>query len=280
MALKLTLNDKSQIHRAISLLTDILGNDLLGAYLYGSCLVGGLQKYSDIDFLAVINRPTTSEEKRYLISGLLKISGIYMKSDIRPLEMTLVEKSAVNPWRYPPHCDFQYGEWLREAFESGDTEPLLNTEMPDVALIIQQVLLESLALSGPKPAELLAPVPYEDFIHAMLHDLERLYSELEEDTRNVLLTLARIWSTFETDAIRSKPAAADWAIARLPETDKPVMQRAKAIYLGLEPENWDDLQPAVKSCAVWMIRKVHEHKPANNRDVSSRAIHLAENTSV
>ena len=71
-------------------------------------------------------------------------------------------------------------------------------EMPDLAIIITQVLLKSHTLFGSKPEQLLAPVTYSDFIKAMLDDQTRLLSDLEHDTRNILLTLALIWSTSET----------------------------------------------------------------------------------
>ncbi len=44
---------KQQLDECLDLLTKILGADLLGVYLYGSALVGGLQKYSDIDLFVV-----------------------------------------------------------------------------------------------------------------------------------------------------------------------------------------------------------------------------------
>src|SRR5262245_3287205 len=103
---------QQELKDSIELLKMILGTDLLGVYLYGSSFVGGLQKYSDIDLFAVTNRATTSEEKAKLIATLLQISGIYMKSSKRPLEITFVEKRMINPWQYPPHFDFQYGEYL------------------------------------------------------------------------------------------------------------------------------------------------------------------------
>ena len=87
---------KQQLKDSMELLKIILGPDLLGVYLYGSSLVGGLQKYSDIDLFVVTNRVTTSEEKAKLIANLLKISGIYMKSSKLPLEITLVEKRMIN----------------------------------------------------------------------------------------------------------------------------------------------------------------------------------------
>lgn len=51
---------KQPLHDCLDVLTEILGTDLLGVYLYGSFLVGGLQKYSNIDLFVVNNRLTTS----------------------------------------------------------------------------------------------------------------------------------------------------------------------------------------------------------------------------
>lgn len=246
-----------QVQHSLELLKMILGADLLGVYLYGSSVVGGLQKYSDIDLLAVVSRGTTLEEKEKLISSLLQISGRYMKSIKLPLEITLVEKAAVNPWQYPPCFDFQYGEWLRDSFEKGNHVPWDDKAMPDLALIITQVLLKSETLWGAKPEELLAPVPYPDFMEAMIQDLERLEGNLESDTRNVLLTFARIWSTLETNTIRSKPAAAHWVMTRLPQRYQPVMKRALSICEGGEKEYWEDMDELLKPCGDFMVNQIN-----------------------
>lgn len=268
--MKYGLNLKQQIDECIDMLIKALGTDLLGVYLYGSFLVGGLQKYSDIDLFVVTNRSTTEKEKMWLISHLLQISGIYMKDTKRPIEMTLVTKKAINPWHYPSICDFQYGEWLRHVFATGNFEACSSTcEMPDLALIITQILLKSRTLFGKKPEELLVPVPFSDFIKAMLHDLEGLMTELETDTRNVLLTYARIWSTLETSEIRSKPDAADWVIQRLPKTHQPVLNRAKSICLGMQDEYWDDIKSSIKPCADFMLGKINEKKLLINLDLDT-----------
>lgn len=267
---------QQQLKGSLELLKQILGPDLLGVYLYGSSLVGGLQKYSDIDIFVVTNRGTSSEEKAKLIAGLLQISGIYMVGPKLPLEITIVEKAAINPWQYPPHFDFQCGEWLRESFEKGILEPGLNSEMPDLALIVTQVLLKSRTLWGLEPGQLLPRVPYHDFMKAMLHDLNRLGTDLEHDTRNVLLTYARIWSTLETNEIRSKPAAADWVMERLPETYQPVMKRAKSICMGVENEYWDDIKVIIKPCAEFMVDKINELVPLIDFDDPNKLIKLAE----
>ena len=255
--LKLDSNAKKQIHKCLSLVKEIFGQDLLGIYLYGSSILGGLGKYSDIDLFVVSNRATTREEKAKLATALLKISGIYMKSKKLPIEMTIVEKSEINPWHYPPRFDFQYGEWLRKQFEHGNIEPWLAKEMPDLALLVTQILLASNTLMGVDPDQLLCTVPYKDFMTAIINALPNLLSDLDSDTRNVLLTLARIWSTVATDAIRSKPAAADWVINRLPEKYRLVMERAKAICKGEEKEHWDDIQELIKPCADFMLSEAN-----------------------
>jgi streptomycin 3"-adenylyltransferase len=272
---KLDSNATKQIHECLNLVKKIFGQDLLGVYLYGSS-IWGLQKYSDIDLFVVSNRATTREEKSKFATALLEISGIYMRSKKLPIEMTIVEKSEINPWRYPPRFDFQYGDWLRKEFENGNIEPWVTKEMPDLALLVTQILLASITLMGANPDQLLCKVPYGDFMSAMIDAFPNLMSDLDSDVRNVLLTFARIWSTVATDAIRSKPAAADWVINRLPEKYRPVMQRAKAICTGEEKEYWDDVQELLKPCADYMLNK------ANNKisgimlsDDANRSIKIA-----
>ena len=180
-----------------------------------------------------------------------------MQGTTSPIEITIVEKSEVNPWRYPPLFDFQYGEWLRTQFEHENVEPWSTKEMPDLAVLVTQDLLASTTLVGTSPDQLLCKVPYKDFMTALTDALPYLMSELDSDVRNVLLTLARIWSTVATDAIHSKPAAADWAVNHLPEKYHPVMKRAKAICKGEEEEHWSDLQGLIRSCADFMLHEIN-----------------------
>jgi len=276
-AAKLSLNStsKKQIQQSVNLVKKILGQDLLGIYLYGSSILGGLQKYSDLDLFVVSNRPTTHKEKTELAMSLLKISGIYMKSKKLPIEITIVDKSEINPWHYPPKFDFQYGEWLRKEFENDNTEPWPTKEMPDLALLITQILLASNTLIGTNPDQLLCPVPYKDFMAAIIDALPILMSDLDNDIRNVLLTLARIWSTVATNAIRSKPAAADWVINHLPEKYRPVIDRAKTICKGEEKEYWDDIQKLIRPCADFMLSEINKQISKILPDDSNKSIKIA-----
>lgn len=90
-----------------------------------------------------------------------------------------------------------------------------------------------------------------------------------------LLTLARIWSTLETNQIRSKPDAADWVIQRLPTMYQPVMNRAKTICIGWEDEYWDDIKVLVKPCADFMLNRINDQKSSINVTDSCKLITLA-----
>jgi len=111
----------------------------------------------------------------------------------------------------------------------------------------------------------------------MLDDLSRLTNELESDTRNVLLTLARIWNTLEADEIRSKPAAADWAMKNIPSLYHPVMKRAKAICIGQEKEYWGDIKELLKPCSNFIVDKVCEKNSYSELSEHKHIIKLAKN---
>jgi predicted nucleotidyltransferase len=235
-----------QIDQIVGLVRDVLGDDAVGAYLHGSAVFGGLKPHSDIDVLVVARRGTTPWEKRALIDRLLRISGPGDPSGrARPIELTIVVEVDVRPWRYPPRLDFLYGDWLRPEFEAGDLTPWTNPS-PDLAPLIAMVLLGNRPLFGPPPAEVLDPVPEEDVARAVVAGIPGLLEDLDADTANVVLTFARIWTTVETGAIRSKDAAADWALARLPGEHRAVLARARAIYLGDEDDAWENLHPRVR----------------------------------
>ncbi|MBZ0321218.1 MAG: DUF4111 domain-containing protein [Anaerolineae bacterium] len=275
---------EQQIAACLRLLKGVLGQDLLGVYVYGSSIVGGVQKYSDLDLFVVSRRATTHDEKATLGTRLVSISRDFFSlfdkdadQDLsRPVELMIVVQSEIKPWRYPPTFDFQYGDWLRKDFESGNVEPWASKIMPDLALLITQVRLAHKTILGPAPDQLLPQVPYDDFMTASVKELDSLMADIGFDTRNVLLTLARIWSTVETDAIRSKSDAAAWVLDRLPMDFQPVMQRARAVYLGEDDEHWDDLESLVQPCADFMVGKIRERMAKmEDSDHRQRTITLA-----
>ncbi|MEV2233778.1 aminoglycoside adenylyltransferase family protein [Streptomyces phaeochromogenes] len=221
-----------QLDQVLRLVHDVLGSEVAGVCLHGSAVLGGLRPDSDLDVFVVARRRMTDRERRNLLHGLLWISGRGARSGVpaRPVELIVVAQGEVRPWRYPPRCEFLYGEWLREEFERGEVPA--PAAMPDLAPLITMVLLGDTPLFGPPPARLLAPVPHEDLRRAIVAGVPELLADLVSDTRNVLLTLARVWTTLATGTVTSKDVAASWALDRLPDRHRPVLARARSLYLG------------------------------------------------
>ncbi|MEB8338514.1 aminoglycoside adenylyltransferase family protein [Streptomyces endophyticus] len=241
-----------QEERVVEALREALGPDLVAAYLYGSAVSGGLRPHSDVDVFAVTGAATTHDQRARLVGGLMELSGQgAAHGQERPVELTLVQLTAVRPWRFPPVREFQYGEWLRDAYERGETPSPEVDE--DLALLVTMVRQRGVALFGPPATELLEPVPEADVRRATTAGIPELLAELETDTRNVVLTLARVWATLATGEILSKDAAADWALARLPEEERDVLTHARAVYLGGTEESWTALRPLLRRQAQVLV---------------------------
>jgi predicted nucleotidyltransferase len=247
---------EAQIELLVKGLQDVLRQDLLGVYLHGSAVLGGLRPRSDIDVLAVSARRTTSDEKRRLVELLLALSVRGSIGPPRPIELDVVVQSEIRPWRYPPPFDFHFDELLRKEFETGELEPWPAPTNQDLASAMTMALLGETALFGPPPAEMFDPVPRRDYIHAILRDTATVDQYLPWDTRNVVLTLPRIWSAMATDLVHSKDSAAAWALPRLPKEHRPVLERALAIYRGGPEEPWDDDLPRVRAYADYVVSEI------------------------
>ena len=128
--------------------------------------------------------------------------------------------------------------WWRKEFQAGQ-EPWTSPN-PDLAVLFTSVRGSGLALVGPPASEVLDPVPLADLRQACRDVISELLPGLEDDdTRNSLLTLARIWYTLVTGRIASKDVAAAWAHERLPDGAGEALRMARAAYLGEVDDVWD-----------------------------------------
>ena len=255
--------DRAQIEGVSQALSEVLGGEIEGAYLYGSATLGGLRRRSDLDVLAVIGRRTTTQERVGLIERVLPISGSDpAASPPRPVELTLVVASEIRPWRYPPSMDLQYGEWWRDEFEQGITTPWRTRTDPDVTLLLEMARRAGVTLVGRPARSIIPTISSTDLRSAMLDCVDGLLLDVldtgsDTDTTNLLLTLARIWHGLELDAPPiPKDAAATWAIARLDDDLAVPLRHARAVYLGEEAERWPAHRGPVELLVDEVVREI------------------------
>jgi len=252
------VNDDQVAVAAAAIERAVPPDTVVAIYLYGSAMAGGMRPDSDLDFAIVAARRLTAPEKEHLFEAVRPLSRRSRRpGDWRPLEVTVLALPDVRPWRYPPHQDAQYGEWLTDAELSAQVRrgPVAS---PDLAVLITMLRQTSHVYLGPPAEDVLDPVPHDDLVRATLDAIPNLLADLEDDTRNVLLTLARMWTTTATGTIRSKDDAAEWAAERLPADDRRLLDRARTLYLEGGWGEWDTVMADVRRLADRMWQEIRD----------------------
>lgn len=249
------MDDAAQLTAISGLAHQCLAGDVLGVYLHGSTGAGRRMPTSDTDVLVVTRRPMRLDQRRALVRGLLAISGRAAGAGpARPVELTVVVQRDVTPWRETPVEDFLYGEWERAKYEQGSLPARRGND--DLAVLVTMALDADCPLFGPPPSALLDRPPTSDLIAACISGVPSLLADLASDTRNVLLTLARILVTAETGRLVPKDTAADLALPRLDPVSRSVLQRARDAYLGPDWGTFDDVAAQVRACADALVAAI------------------------
>ena len=247
-----------QVREATNVLRSVLGTALLALYLHGSAVSGGLRPQSDIDLLAVIDRPMTDSQRRDLVSALLRTSGRHpnLPGGPRCLEVMVFLLSEIAAADFPVQAEFIYGEWLRNRYEAGEMP--MPARDPDTTLVLAQARHEALPLIGQSAGALLPRVCPKQLHQAMRDLLPALREGVRGDERNVLLTLARMWRTARTGDFVAKDVAAAWAIPQLCDRDATSLSYARRGYLGEISDDWESRREAAQQAAKHMSERVTE----------------------
>ncbi len=215
---------------------EILKDHLIGMYLYGSLAYGGFDQDSDIDFLAVTRNDISDGEFSALQSMHARI-GAAESVWAMQLEGSYIPLHALQ--------DYDPARALYFHIDRGPGECLHRMQIDDPALsrgwwggwvLLRAVLREhGIALAGPEPGALIGTVApgelklaaqaiLDGWAEPLLDHPERI--DLNGYQAYTVLTLCRILYTLETGAIASKPDAARWAMERLDNPWKALIERA------------------------------------------------------
>lgn len=238
-----------EVRRILDVVVGALGDNIAGAYLFGSAIGGGLRPNSDVDLLALTHRTISESSREQLVAALMKVSGARAEwGPARNAEVTIVVLDDIAPWRHPARSDFVYGEWLRDDFEAGVVPA--PTVDPDLTLMLATALQGHRALLGPALTQFLPNIPAGDIRLAIAQSLPALVANFSGDERNVMLTPARMWVTLATDSIVPKDVAADWLLPRLPVEHRAVLAPARDAYRGhAVQEDWGTRRDDVNAFA-------------------------------
>lgn len=105
---------KKQINKFIDIITEQLGSNFIGIYLYGSLAMNCFNpKNSDIDIIVVTSKQIDLFSKKKIIEELLVLS-----NNPYPIEVSFIIFDDLKEWKYPTPFDLHYSEDWRYRFES------------------------------------------------------------------------------------------------------------------------------------------------------------------
>jgi streptomycin 3"-adenylyltransferase len=252
---------RAQLERLTAVLVETLAGNLEGLYLHGSLALGCFNpRHSDLDLLALTRRRMDSATRLRLARTLSP-----PVNDPHPVEISLVPRSGLRPWRHPTPFDFHYSPDWQERFDhllAAGRLPFAQAPMPragDLAGHLTVARARGIALYGPPPQSALPPVPWSDYLASILADFDWGRERLAQHPVYFTLNACRILAAKEEGRVLSKQEGGEWALNRLPKAFQPLVRLALDEYAGTLPSG-SLSSPALPAFAEWMAAEIHTQK--------------------
>lgn len=215
------------LHLLLARVQEILGEQLIGMYLYGSLANGGFDEHSDIDVL-VVTKTNMSEDTFLSLKEMHEqITKIDSPWAIQ-LEVSYIPRRALRRFdptdNLHPHMDRGKGEQLHMLHHESDW-------------IIQRHILRErgIVVTGPDPKTLIAPIARDDLQQAIVKVLPLWFNPILSSPSKInkrgyqsffVLSLCRVLYTLKHGEIIPKLVAAEWGKQNLDPRWSPLIERA------------------------------------------------------
>ena len=233
MSGKLPPNLEKQIGRCTGILKRTVPS-LRAVYVHGSiCLNAYVPGQSDLDLLALCERPLRKFTKRKLADELLTIHGKPC-----PIEISIVTTRDVRT--IPVRCQFHFSQFWEDTYRSRAAKnPLLEEfEDPDLPAYLRLIRERGIVRFGETPSAALPAISDRQFWLSIAEGVENFSFNQYGLFDSNILTLARIVSFAETRRILSKVEAANLAVDLFPQFAS-VLRMAIEAYPGAGRPNYD-----------------------------------------
>ena len=225
---------QDQLERLVSRFQEILKTNFVGMYLHGSLAMGCFNpQRSDIDLLVLTRWTLTPRIRSSVASTLLNLS-----LAPAPVELSVIKRADLRPWRYPCPYDFHFSESWRGDFEcfladrahrwaapeSGD---------PDLASHITVLRSRGKVLYGPPIEKVFPEISRADFLNSILGDVLKPEFGISSETISpvyMILNVCRTFAYLRTGQILSKAEGGAWAMENIPPQHWAIVKAALDAY--------------------------------------------------
>jgi hypothetical protein len=206
-------------------LRELLGDELVGAYLVGSGALGGVAPgRSDVDVVAVCASEPPEERRRAVAATLGELA---MTWPLRGLELVLYARAALSAPEPSPRfaVNLNVGPRMRYRLSLDRADEPAHWFLLDLSILRDH----GRPLAGPPPREVVGPIPRRWLLEAVRDSLT-WHQANEPNPAQSVLNASRGWRFAAEGVWSSKPDAAAWARAR--SDDPATLEAALAIRAG------------------------------------------------
>ncbi|TDD57408.1 DUF4111 domain-containing protein [Kribbella antibiotica] len=234
-------------------------------YVHGSLAMGCFYRAkSDVDLLVVVPEALTPVERERVARGFAGTAAA--RPVLGDLEVSVLTRAQAATHEHPRPYEVHYSAMWTDAILEGRLDYTGSGEDPDLAAHLTVVRKRGVAVSGPAPDEVFAPVPYADYRAAVAADLDDVLTgdALLESPYYGVLNACRVLATQEPDTVLSKEEGALWAREHLPPEHQAIVEQALSCYRNAEllsakerdtdGHDWD--AAALLSFRDWVLTQV------------------------
>lgn len=228
----------------------IFGGNLLGVYLHGSLAMGCFNpKKSDLDLLLAVEHEPADEEK---LAFMQQVIAFNEEAPAKGLELSIVTRAAVNPFRYPTpfvlHFSPMHLDWFRR--DPNGYVQHMKGEDPDLAAHCTVVRKRGVVLQGAPVEELFGEVPPSAYLDSIRQDVAGAGEDILADPIYMTLNLCRVLAYAREGLVLSKQEGGLWGLSHLPGEHCPVIRQALDCYADDRPMQIDEAAAGTFAAAM------------------------------
>jgi predicted nucleotidyltransferase len=225
---------KLQLDSIVKLCRVYLSDGLTGVYLHGSLAMNCFNPdRSDLDILVVVQGRISPDKKMAIIKELMKIS-----LAPSPVEISFLIKDRLQVENKAIPYDLHYSESWRKRYVEKITQPLdliwRAESLMDVDLCahIRVINERGITLLGEDKDLAFPRICDEDYFTSILCDFHDAVEGYAEKPEYYILNSCRVLGFLESKEVMSKKEGGQWAINRVPEDFKDIIELALKVYAG------------------------------------------------
>lgn len=244
------MDTKRILTTMVQIFKEIQQDNLAGVYLHGSLAMGCCTNTSDIDILVVVNHSLSFSIKRQIIGAVLTLENLPDKG----LEMSIVLKKHTKDFVYPTPFELHYSDYHRTKYLKEPDYICLGQDR-DLAAHITVINQRGICLYGEDIHDVFGCVPRDDFLNAILFDVENVKTEILVKPVYYVLNLCRILLYLKEGSVSSKLEGGKWGMENLSSQYIHVIEMALQSYMQLDKDVRFD-QKELRSFTDYMMIEI------------------------